>query len=283
MENQIELFHFEPNKRSFESFSQENGIKFWYGSDFAVMLGYESLEGFRKAINRAMVACNTLNIPIDEHFISIKRDVNGKQVSDYKLTRFACYLTAMNGDVKKQQVAQAQAYFITISEACLKYVQAQDGVERVVIRSELADHEKSLSSTAFNAKIENFAFFQNKGYRGLYNMSLKDIKVKKGIPSERSPLDFMGKQELAANLFRITQTEAKIINENITGQTSLENTAFKVGQEVRNAIKKINGQMPEDLAAAEDIRNAKKGLKGTQKESCHYWRYNNPIHLPLAK
>jgi len=261
-----ELFHFEPNKKSFEDFSQENGAKYWFASDFAKMLGYESFESFKKAINRAMIACNTLNIPIDDNFTAIKRDIDGWQISDYKLTRFACYLTAMNGDVKKTEVAAAQAYFVTISDAFLKYVQAQDGVERVVIRSEVSDQEKSLSSTVHKAGVENYAFFQSEGYRGLYNMSFAKVKEIKGIPIKRSPLDFMGRQELAANLFRITQTEAKIINDEIVGQKRLEQTAYNVGQEVRNTMKKISGQVPEKLSPVEDILLVKKGLKGAQKE-----------------
>lgn len=266
MSTQLELFHFEPNKQSFEDFSKENGIKFWYASEFAKMLGYESYDGFKKAINKAMVACHTLNIPISDNFISVKRDVDGKLCEDFKLTRFACYLSAMNGDVKKPNVAAAQAYFITISEAFLKYVQSHDGVERVVVRSELTDQEKSLSSTVKKAGVENYAFFQNQGYLGLYNMNLNKIKTLKNVPANRSPLDFMGKQELAANLFRITQTEAKIVNSNITGQKPLEKAAYSVGREVRNTMRKISGQLPENLPAAEDIRNVKQALKGTQKE-----------------
>jgi len=266
METQVELFHFEPDKKSFEDFSRENGIKFWFASEFATMLGYETMEGFRKAINRAMVACNTLNIPIDDDFRPVTREIDGKQVHDYKLTRFACYLIAMNGDVKKRQVAAAQAYFVTMSDAFRNYVQAQDEVDRVVIRSEVADQERGLSSAAFNAKIENYAFFQNEGYRGLYNMNMKQVKLIKGVPTGRSPLDFMGRQELAANLFRITQTEAKIVNDNIVGQKQLERTAFSVGREVRDTMKKISGQTPESLPAAEDIKLVKKGLKGTHKE-----------------
>jgi DNA-damage-inducible protein D len=213
-----------------------------------------------------MVACDTLNIPIHDNFISVTRDVDGKQVLDYKMTRFACYLSAMNGDVKKPHVAAAQAYFVTISEAFSKSIQAQESVERVVIRSEVADQEKSLSSTVKTAGIENYAFFQNEGYRGLYNMNLKRVREIKNVPTNRSPLDFMGKQELAANLFRITQTEAKIKNSNISGQKPLERAAFSVGQEVRNTMKKISGQTPEMLPAVEDIQVVKKELKGTHKE-----------------
>jgi DNA-damage-inducible protein D len=266
METQVKLFHFEPDKKSFEDFSQENGIKFWYASTFANMLGYESYDGIKKAINRAMVACNTLNIPITDSFIPTKRIVDGKEIEDYKLTRFACYLTAMNGDVKKPNVAAAQAYFVTISDAFLKYVQSQDGVERVVVRSELTDQEKSLSATAHQAGVENYAFFQNEGYRGLYNMNLKKIREAKGVPTNRSPLDFMGKTELAANLFRITQTEEKIKSEGIKGQHLLQRAAYSVGQDVRNTMKKISGKTPENLPTADDIKIVKSRLKGANKE-----------------
>jgi len=266
MNNQLDLFHTDTGRPNFESYSHANGIKSWYATEFAEALGYESFETFRKgAIARAMTACTTLGIPIDDNFVPFKRDINGKQVSDFKLTRFACYLTAMNGDVKKPNVAAAQAYFVTFADAIQQYIQAQDGVERLVIRSDVADHERSLSSTAFDAGVTHYPFFQNEGYRGLYNMNLSALRQLKKIPSDRSPLDFMGKQELAANLFRITQTEAKIQNDRIFGQKNLEQTAFSVGRQVRDTMRRISNTVPEKLPPADDIKSVKKSLKGTHK------------------
>jgi DNA-damage-inducible protein D len=172
----------------------------------------------------------------------------------------------MNGDVKKKEVAMAQAYFITATEAFKRYVQEAQQVERIAIRGEVSEREKSLNAVANQAGVENYAFFQHKGYVGLYNMSLKQLKERKDIPDGRSPLDFMGKEELAANLFRITQTEAKIRNEGIKGQIPLEDAAFSVGRHVRNTMEQISGTRPENLPVAADINTVKSAIKSTQKE-----------------
>ncbi len=185
---------------------------------------------------------------------------------DYRLSKFACYLVAMNGDVKKKEVAKAQAYFITVTEAFKRCVHEAQQVERIAIRGEVSEREKSLSGVAGNAGLENYAFFQNKGYLGLYNMPINQLKEHKGIPDGRSPLDFMGREELAANLFRITQTEAKIRNEGIKGQKKLEDAAFSVGQQVRWSMEEISGTRPENLPPASDIKSVKADIKSTQKE-----------------
>lgn len=184
---------------------------------------------------------------------------------DHKLSRFACYLAAMNGDPKKAEVAQAQAYFAAFAASVQAYLEEQESVERVHIRGELRDHERSLSGIAHAAGIDCYAFFQNAGYRGLYNMNLTRLRSLKRVPSNRSVLDFMGSEELAANLFRITQTEAKIRNEAIRGQVRLERAAEDVGKKVRKTIKDIGGNMPENLPASPDIRQVQKNLKSAHR------------------
>lgn len=153
-----------------------------------------------------------------------------------------------------------------MAEAFRQHVQAADGVERVMIRSEVSERETALSSTASTHGVQNYAFFQNAGYRGLYNLDLNQIRARKGVPSGRSPLDFMGKTELAANLFRLTQTEDKIREDNIRGQKNLERTAESIGRKVRDTIKSIGGTPPEQLPAASDIRKVRSGLKKAGKE-----------------
>jgi len=172
----------------------------------------------------------------------------------------------MNGDVRKKEVAKAQAYFITVTEAFKQYIREAQQVERIAIRGDVSKHEKSLSAVAQDAGVDDYAFFQNKGYCGLYNMSYSELKDHKGIPEERSPLDFMSATELAANLFRITQTEEKIRKEGIRGQKQLENAAFSAGRQVRETMEKISGTKPEDLPTAPDIKNVKLAIKSTQKE-----------------
>lgn len=154
-----------------------------------------------------MISLTSLNIPVFDNIIQEQRDLNGKRATDYKLSRFACYLAAMNGDPKKPQVAHAQGYFVAWAEACRLYLEEADGVERVAIRGEISEHERTLSGTQRMAGVVQYGLFQNAGYRGLYNMDLWRLRRHKGVPENRSPLDFMGKTELAANLFRVTQTE----------------------------------------------------------------------------
>jgi DNA-damage-inducible protein D len=259
-------FHLQPDKPGFEALSKTNGFRFWWASELAATLGYEGLNGFRKAIERAMVALTSMNVPIIENIVQHEREVDGKKTLDYKLSRFACYLSAMNGDPKKPQVAQAQQYFVAWAEACRLYLEEADGVERVAVRGEISEHERTLSGTAKMAGVTEYALFQNSGYRGLYNMDLWKVRQRKGVPKGRSPLDFMGKTELAANLFRVTQTEEKIRSERIRGQQSLERVAEGVGRKVRNTMIEISGKKPEDLPPAEDIKELHKKLKSSHRE-----------------
>lgn len=266
-ESDLEYFHFEENKPSFEDLGQQNGFRYWFASDLMKMLGYTDYAIFKKGpINKALIVCSTLDIDVSVNFKQTTREVNDIEYPDYQLSKFACYLVAMNGDVKKKEVAKAQAYFITVTEAFKRYVNEVQQVERIVIRGEVSEREKSLSSVVNDAGVENYAFFQNQGYLGLYNMSIKKLKERKGIPDNRSPLDFMGKEELAANLFRITQTEAKIRNERIKGQKKLENAAFSVGAEIRKTMENISGTKPENLPITADIKTVKSVIKSTQKE-----------------
>ncbi len=260
---QIDVFHREEDIPSFESFGRENGFRHWLGSELAHMLGYGDLDATRKAINKAMTVCMTLNIPVIDNFQQIE---TAEDRHDFKLSRFACYLTVMNGDPRNEKVARAQAYFVGLAEAFSQYLQEAEGVERVLIRGEVSEHEKSLSGIAHQHGVENYAFFQNAGYRGMYNMNLAALKVHKGLKTPGSLLDFMGKEELAANLFRVTQTEAKIRKDRIMGQKPLENVAEAVGQTVRKTMIEISGNRPERLPLHQDIREVRKGIKKTEKE-----------------
>lgn len=260
---QIDVFHFEPERTSFETLGRENGFRHWHGSDLALMLGYEDLDATRKAINKAMTVCMTLNIPVIENFQQVETE---REKNDFKLSRFACYLTVMNGDVRNEKVAKAQAYFVHLAEAFRQYIQQADAVERVLVRSEVSEREKSLSGTAHQHGVENYAFFQNAGYRGMYNMNMAQLKDYKGMREAGSLLDFMGKEELAANLFRITQTEAKIRNDKVSGQRQLERTAEGVGREVRETMIRISGTHPETLPLENNIADVRRGIKQTHKE-----------------
>ncbi|KAB2882136.1 MAG: damage-inducible protein D [Pseudorhodoplanes sp.] len=271
MPNEVEVFHFDDTRPSFESFAQSNGFKYWLASQLMECLGYATMQPILKAMNHAMAACATLNIPINENFVETSDAGGGR---DWKLSRFACYMTVMNGDSKNPKIAQAQAYFVTMAEAFRQYVQEAGNVERVLIRGEISEREKALSGTASAHGVDNYAFFQNAGYRGMYNMDLTQVRARKGVPNGRSPLDFMGKTELAANLFRITQTDEKIRNDDVRGQKPLERTAEQVGRKIRDTMISLSGTRPEALPSAKDLKEVQKGLKRSHKE---YVKLDKPI------
>jgi len=258
----MDLFTDNFSENHFENYSKENGFTYWYASELMQFLGYANMKSFMNAINKAVSTCTTLEIPVFDNFIQIEQ--NGE--IDYKLSRFACYLVVMNADTKKIAVAQAQAYFANLAGAVQHYVSEVENIDRLAIREELSEREKSLAGVAKRAGVNQYALFQNAGYRGLYNMNLAKLKEKRQLPDRRSPLDFMGKEELAANLFRITQTELKIKNENITGQNKLEVTAENVGKMVRETMQKISGINPENLPTKEDIKDIKRELKKKSKK-----------------
>jgi DNA-damage-inducible protein D len=259
--------YFDGNGEAFEQKGVSNGGRYWYARDFMEMLGYESFQAFEQAINKAIGTCTTLGIPVIDNFEQSRREVGGELVSDYKLTRFGCYLVAMNGDVRKAQVAQAQAYFAGLAEATRQYIESVQDVERVQIRDDISERERSLGGVAKAAGVTEYHFFQNAGYRGMYNLDLSRLKEMKGLGDKgRSLLDFMGRRELAANLFRLTETEAKLKGDGIRGQKPAEMVAYRVGQKVRDMMMETDGTRPEMLPLAGDIKGVKKGLKQTHRE-----------------
>jgi DNA-damage-inducible protein D len=254
---ELTLFHFE-QEQSFEDFAIINGTNLWTEEFLMRALGYETSESFRKVIMKAMQACLSLSIATEDNFI---RAEDGT----YRFTRFACYLIAMNGDTKKPTVAAAQVYFAALAATFQNAIEHANAMDRILIREEVTEGEKSLASTASQHGVEKYPFFQNAGYRGMYNMNLGQLKEKKGIGPKEKLIDRMGKEELAAHLFRITQTDAKIKKEGVQGQRLLEATAKKVGEQVRKTMMNISGQRPEDLPIAAAIQDVKKAIKGTSK------------------
>jgi DNA-damage-inducible protein D len=262
-----EIVPFEGHGEEFEQRGLTNGGKYWLASHFMEWLGYTSFASFEQAVNKAIGVCTTLSIPVLENF----QQVTTGGLPDYKLSRFACYLVAMNANVQKPQVAAAQAYFATLAEAARQYIQDANDIERVQIRGEVSEREKSLSAAAKIAGVEQYAFFQNAGYRGMYNMDLAQLKKTKGLKTgsaefNRSLLDFMDKRELAGNLFRITETEAKLKKDETHGQKPAEDVAHTVGQKVRKIMIDNTGEKPEYIPLAGDIAKVKKGIVQTMKE-----------------
>lgn len=270
-----DLFHVGEGP-NFESLARENGVVYWTARALMSALGYDSFQSFEQIINKATTVCMSLKLPVIDNFAQTTTEVNGRPVRDYKLSRFACYLVAMNGNVNKPEVARAQAYFAALAEAFEHYVQEAEHVERVQVRSEIADHERGVSSAAKGAGVSDFARFQNAGYLGLYNLPIWKVRELKRVPRDRSPLDFMGKTELAANLFRITQTEEALKRGNVKGQVQAEEVARKAGKIVRDTMEQISGTRPETLPPSQDIREVQKKLKGSAREFRKLDKPNKP-------
>lgn len=253
------------NAMSFEDFKNENGITFWWASDLMTMLGYPDMKTFQKVLDRATKAFVSLNIPHYENIRAEHRDKNGQNIQDFKLSRFACYITVMNGNPQKKEVAEAQSYFAQQTRKFELYIQNNDQIDRILIREELTEGNKSLASVVKQAGANDFAKFQNAGYLGMYNMPSWKLEKKRGVKKGKL-MDNMSRTELAANLFRVTQTEERIKNKGIKGQSDLEQTHYQVGQEVRQIIQKNVGKNPENLPLEKQLSDVKKELKQGHKK-----------------
>ena len=256
--NSAEYKPFEDSKQA-----DENGLEFWYARDLAAILEYAKWENFSKVIKRAMLACRNSGISIDDHFPEVRKMVDigsdaKRKLADYKLTRYACYLIVQNGDPRKEVIALGQTYFAIQTrrqEVADYFNQLDEDNKRLVIRGEVKQWNKMLVEAAHNAGLitdQEYAVFQNAGYKGLYGgLGVADIHARKNLAEDDKILDFMGSEELAANLFRITQTESKMQRENIQGADASNAAHFTVGKEVRAAIERVGGTMPEDLPTPE--------------------------------
>ena len=249
----------------------ENGIEYWEARELMKMLEYNKWENFEKVINKAKEACENSNISANEHFPDVRKlskRANNAEVliKDYKLTRYACYLIAQNGDSRKEVIALAQTYFAIqtrkqeISEK--EYSLLTEDEKRFYQRNLTRKGNYSLNQAAKNAGVKNFDKFHNSGYKGLYNgETADDIAKRKGLRYREDILDNMGSEELAANLFRITQTESKLKRDNISTEKEANKTHYNIGKNIREVIAKNGGTMPEDLPTPE------KSLKQLEKEN----------------
>ena len=247
------------------------GNEYWYARELMPLLEYTLWQNFNKVINRAIDACKGSNYNIFDHFIEVNKTIKMpkgaiRKIIDYKLSRYACYLIAQNGDSRKPVIALAQTYFAIqtrrqeLSER--DYILLSEDEKRIYQRNLTKKGNYSLNQVAKNAGVKNFDKFHNAGYKGLYNgETADDIAKRKGLRYREDILDNMGSVELVANLFRITQTEETLKNNNIIGENNANKTHNKVGKIVRKAIKEAGGTMPEDLPTPE------KSLKELEKEN----------------
>jgi DNA-damage-inducible protein D len=243
----------------------KNGVEYWEARELMPLLGYERWENFANAISRAAKACMGAGEDVNDHFRDAAKMVrigsdSMKKIVDNHLDRYACYLIAQNGDPNKPEIALAQTYFAIQTRKQEIFDQLSADEKRLFIRKDVADHNKKLMSTAKRAGVTKFGSFNNAGYIGLYGMRLSDVEKKKSI-KKGELLDRAGSTELAANLFRITQTDDKINKEKITGDTDATKTHFMVGGKVRQAIKDIGGTTPEHLPIEKHIKQIKKVAK----------------------
>lgn len=263
----------------------DDGVEYWFARDLQTLLDYEKWDNFTKVIDKAKVAAEASQQNVSDHFADVGKMVelgSGSEriINDLKLTRYACYLIAQNAASSKEPVAFAQTYFAIQTrrqeiqdDDIANYTPLSEEQKRVLLRNEIKEHNKNLASAAKDAGVVlplDFAIFQTFGYKGLYGgLDRAGIQRAKGLKSKQNILDHMGSTELAANLFRATQTEEKLRRDNIKGKQNANNVHYEVGQKVRQAIKDIGGTMPENLPQAEDIvkvgRRLQKAIKGSQK------------------
>ena len=261
------------NNKSFEEIKHidENGVEFWYARELMSILEYNKWENFEKVINKAKDACENSGITVVDHFPDIRKTIKmpkgaEKTILDYKLTRYACYLIAQNGDSRKTVIALAQTYFAVqtrkqeITEK--EYSMLTEDEKRFYQRNLTRKGNYSLNQTAKKAGVKNFDKFHNAGYKGLYNgETADDIAKRKGLRYREDILDNMGSTELIANLFRISQTEEKLKKDNVDTEKEACKTHKKNKKIVRKAIKEAGGTMPEDLPTPQ------KSLKQLEKEN----------------
>ena len=261
------------NETIFESIKHvdDDGNEYWYARELQKVLEYTQWRKFVGVIKKAINACKTSNYKVSDHFAGASKMVDigsntSRNIEDYKLSRYACYLIAQNGDSRKKVIALAQTYFAiqTRKQELLEkeYNSLTEDEKRFYQRDLTKKGNYSLNQTAKKAGVKNFDKFHNAAYKGLYNGEIaNDIAKRKGLRYREEILDNMGSEELAANLFRITQTESKLKKDNVCGEGNAIDTHYEVGKEVRNTIERLGGTMPEDLPTPD------KSLKELEKEN----------------
>jgi len=247
----------------FEADCHANGVRYWYAHEFMRSLGYDNWDTFSKVVTKAIGSCAMLGIDPSESFERVSCLEDGKPVKTYKLSRFACFLVSMSADSRKPEVAKAKTILAAIAAQLVEQHVAENDLGRLETRGNLKLAEKQMGGVAQDAGLKgaDFAFFKDAGVRGMYNMSLRDLMARKGVDPKKTLYDFMGLEEMAGNLFRVTQTTARVKTGNIRGIERLKRTAKNVGAEVREMMIRNSNIAPENLPIAENIATVKGRLK----------------------
>jgi DNA-damage-inducible protein D len=242
----------------------EEGVEYWSARELARILGYARWDKFKNAIERAETACENSGQEVEDHFArtgNMVRIGSGAQrrIEDYHLSRYACYLIIQNADPSKEIVALGQTYFAVQTrrqEEADELAGLTEEQKRLYLRGQLSSHNRQLAEAAYQAGVVqsmDFAIFQDHGYMGLYGgLKAREIHTKKGLKKSQQILDYMGSTELAANLFRATQTEEKLRREKIQGKERANQTHYEVGKKVRQTIEELGGTMPEELPTPQE-------------------------------
>ncbi len=262
----------------FEAIKQMNvlGHEYWSARDLMPLLGYgkQSWHNFVKAIKKAMISSEKAGLTVTDLFYSARKKVElgsgaEREIEDYFLSKRACYLIAQNGDPRKPQIAAAQQYFAFAAEVLDDMTRLrQEQEQRLQLRLKVADENTHLSATAMQSgvKTESMGLFHDAGYHGMYTMTHSQLAEFWNVPSGVEILDIMGPESLAANLFRITATDAKLKRDQVKNESIAIATHHDVGVSVRKAIEEIHQQKPEDLPRAENIRKLVEAERRKERE-----------------
>lgn len=243
--------------------TNETGAEFWSSREFAEVLQYSDYRNFEAVVEKARLACLNSGHRIEDHFVDVTEMVRigsgaERPVKTVFMSRYACYLAVQNADPKKQIVALGQSYFAVQTRRQELQDQRIEEERRLLLREEMRRHNTQLADAAKGAGVVepmDYAVFQNHGYRGLYGgLDAQDIHRRTGLKKSQKILDHMGSTELAANLFRATQTEEKLRRDRVKGKDAANTTHHDVGVKVRQTIEELGGTMPEDLPAADSIK-----------------------------
>lgn len=267
---------------TFEQIRQTDdaGSEFWSARQLAKVLDYSEYRHFLPVIAKAREACQNSQQAVADHFEDVLEMVKigsgaQRRIEDVRLSRYACYLIVQNGDPSKPVIANGQTYFAVQTrrqelQDDARFARLSEDEKRLAIRRELTEHNKQLAAAAKDAGVEtplDYAIFQDHGYRGLYGgLGAKEIHARKGLKKSQKILDHMGSTELAANLFRATQTEEKLRRDQVQGKQQANQTHFEVGHKVRQTIQELGGTMPEALPtpkqSIKQLESSQKKLKG---------------------